>query len=89
VVSQLTDPDLVTARTYRPLRVVIDASAPVPEHTSLPLTCVTQLFPYTCAVALPGNTWVYDFDDYRYLPNTPANRRLADIRAMHPGAQVV
>jgi hypothetical protein len=79
----------VDEHTYRPVRVEIDAGAPVPEHAGLPLTCITQLFPFACEVAQPGDTWVYDFREYRYLPATAASRRLADIRAMHPGAPIL
>jgi hypothetical protein len=30
--------------------------------------------------------YVQDFVTYEYLPGTPANRALADIRAQHPDA---
>jgi hypothetical protein len=32
---------------------------------------------------------VTDFAEYRYLPRTPANRKLADIRSMHPGVPIL
>jgi hypothetical protein len=37
----------------------------------------------------PHAMWVYDFTDYRYLPRTAANRKLANIQAMHPNAKIV
>ena len=79
----------VDQHTYRPVRVQLDAGAPVPEHAGMPLACITQLIPFTCEVALQGDTLVYDFREYRYLPATAANRSLADIRAMHPGAKTL
>jgi hypothetical protein len=79
----------VDEHTYRPVRVEIDAGAPVPQHAGLPLTCITQLFPFACEVAQPRDTWVYDFREYRNLPATAANRKLADIQAMHPGAKIL
>jgi hypothetical protein len=76
----------VDAHTYAPLRVGISAFLPLAERQRLPLTCVTFLFPYSCWAA-PG--WFYDFVEYRYLAPTTANRKLANIRAMHPLAKIV
>jgi hypothetical protein len=77
----------VDAHTYRPARIVILSDRLVlSDRGRLPLACLSSLIPNACG-AFRG--WVYDFVEYRELPGTPANRKLADIRAMHPHAKVL
>ena len=33
--------------------------------------------------------WIFDVAQYQYLPPTPANRKLTDIRAQHPHAKIL
>lgn len=79
----------VDAGTYRPVRVTIDGASYSYIRPTLPLTCITPLLDYTCLGRPPGSLWVYDFQEYRHLPRTAANRTQADIRASHPGTPIV
>jgi hypothetical protein len=80
----------VDARTYRPVRIELSAALPFRSRVGYPLTCLTFAMIYGCT-SNPGShaMWVYDFAEYRYLPRTAANRKLANIHAMHPGAEII
>jgi len=80
----------VDARTYRPVRIELSAALPFRSRVGYPLTCLTFAMIYGCT-SNPGPhaVWVYDFAEYRYLPRTAANRKLANIRAMHPNAEIL
>jgi len=83
---------LVDAKTYRPVRVSLIAGPLDAYRVGFPFLDVTfaggisqmQFGPTTGPYAL-----VCDFVEYRYLPRTASNRKLADIRAMHPHAPVL
>jgi len=81
----------VDAHTYRPVRIELNASLPFSSKLGYPLTCLTYGFQSGCATygTEPDAKWVYDFTDYRFLPRTAANRRLTNIRAMHPKAEIL
>jgi hypothetical protein len=80
----------VDPRTYRPVRVEIDNRyATFYSRQTLPISCIAPLLDYSCLGQPPGGYWIYDFKEYRFLPSSPANRKLADIDAMHPGAEIV
>jgi hypothetical protein len=80
----------VNARTYRPVRITINADAHAFGRAPLPLMCTTPLLEYACLASPgPSHMWIYDFAEYRYLPGTAANRKLTNIRAMHPHAEIV
>jgi hypothetical protein len=80
----------VDARTYRPVRIELNAGLPFRSRVGYPLTCLTFAMIYGCNNNPgPHAAWVYDFAEYRYLPRTAANRKLADIQAMHPNAKIV
>jgi hypothetical protein len=80
--SSRTELYFVDAHTYRPVRFVIAAGvrpfgrAPVVDFFLRGVT---------------GSPWpvIFDFAKYRYLAPTPANRKLADIRAQHPHAKIL
>lgn len=77
----------VAARTYRPIRVVIDqnrggATFPAMPLTSLALTQLATFEPTT-------GRYVFDFDRYEQLPPAAKSRKLSDIRAAHPGVKIV
>jgi hypothetical protein len=81
---------LVDARTYRPVRIELNAGLPFRSRVGYPLTCLTFAMIYGCNNNPgPHAMWVYDFTDYRYLPRTAANRKLTNIHAMHPSAPIV
>jgi hypothetical protein len=75
----------VDPHTYRPVRIVFTPGYK-PFLRGLPL------------IGLPGacgsgatllSPLVFDFVRYRYLPPTPENRKLANIRAEHPHAKIL
>jgi len=83
----------VDVRTYRPVRVaILPAPRLDPNRLGFPLSSftflqggvvldlsrVTRRYPFVCDVA-----------GYRHLPPTAANRKLTNIRAMHPDARIV
>ena len=78
----------VAARTYLPIRVVVDqnrppaGALPAVPFTSLALTQLATLAPTT-------GRYVFDFDRYEYLPPSAEGRKLSDIRAAHPGVRIV
>jgi hypothetical protein len=78
----------VDAKTYRPARIVITQRGGYVFLIGfrLPTLGVIQVPSFTHF--LEGQP-TFEFDDYRYLPATPANRKLADLRAMHPHADVL
>jgi hypothetical protein len=79
----------VDARTYRPVRIELNANLPFESRVGYPY-CLTFAMLYGCNNNPgPHAMWVYDFTDYRYLPRTAANRKLANIQAMHPNAKIV
>jgi hypothetical protein len=79
----------VDARTYQPVRIELNANLPFTSRVRYPY-CLTFSMIYGCNNNPgPHAMWVYDFTDYRYLPSTAANRKLADIQAIHPNAKIV
>ena len=85
----------VDTQTYRPVRIAINTAlnglqSNFSRPAGLPLTCITPLLDFACVDAQsPADLWVYDFEEYRYLPATEANRKLANIRTMHPGIGII
>jgi hypothetical protein len=85
----------VDTRTYRPVRIAINTAlnglqSNFSRPAGFPLTCITPLLAFACVDAQsPADSWVYDFEEYRYLPATEANRKLTSIRAMHPGVDII
>jgi len=80
----------VDARTYRPVRIVIIRTFPPPDPVpfGLPLTSLTDLLVPSLG-ALRGGGMVVDFEEYRLLAPSVANRRMAHIRVQHPKARIV
>jgi hypothetical protein len=79
----------VDATTYQPVRVEINAIEPlfyqaIPGFPLLYLTSIQD-------GSIPGmlGRYVLDFDDYRDLAPTAANKRLTSIDAAHPRAKIV
>jgi hypothetical protein len=80
----------VDARTDRPVRIEVSAALPFRARVGYPLTCLGFVMGYGCQNNPgPHAKWVYDFTDYRYLPRSAVNRKLTNIRAKHPNAQIV
>jgi len=80
----------VDARTYRPVRIELNAGLPMRSRVGYPLTCLTFAMIYGCNNNPgPHAMWVYDFTEYRYLPHSAANRKSTNIRAMHPNSKIV
>ena len=81
----------IDAKTYRPIRVVINSLDfdPTPSGPSLPGMPLTSLTTLQRAT-LPsfGGQYVFDFREYRYLPPTDTSRAQSDIRAVHPHAKI-
>jgi hypothetical protein len=78
----------VDAQTYRPLRVVITGGTSPGDGPNLPGMPLTSLTMIERATLPPfGGRYVFDFDEYRHLPPTAANRKLTDVKAMHPHAK--
>jgi hypothetical protein len=82
----------VDARTYRPVRVAILRARLDPNRLGFPLSSFT--FPQGGVMLDLSRVnrrypFVGDFADYAHLPPTVANRKLTDVRAMHPHAKIV
>jgi hypothetical protein len=77
----------VDAHTYRPVRIVITQNCCVfVLGFRLPTLSVIQEPSFT--QFLKGQP-IFNFSEYRELRPTAANRRLANIRAQHPNAELV
>src|SRR5262249_30641575 len=77
----------VDPHTYRPIRIVFTPGYRTPNLRPLPLISL----PGACgrgAATLPSPL-TFDFVRYQYLAPTPENRKLADIRAQHPGVPIL
>jgi len=66
------------------------------SHAKFPICVPTyayvdsnDLHPVRVEVRVAGGRFYQDFVTYEYLPGTPKNRELADIRAQHPDATLV
>jgi hypothetical protein len=82
----------VDAGTYRPVRVALLAGVTDPFKVGFPVLSVALIADLYSMSFGPVNgpySVVTDFAEYRYLPRTPANRKLADIRSMHPGVPIL
>jgi hypothetical protein len=78
----------VDAKTYGPVRIVLDHVRPQGDRLlGAPFTSLTL----TQLATLPGfaGRYVFDFDRYESLAPTAANRAMTDIRAQHPKAHIV
>jgi hypothetical protein len=83
----------VDPRTYRPIRIaLLNGESIDPRQIGLPVAPAAFLPGKVHFGFAPGRgaySLLCDFTGYRYLPRTAANRKLADIRAMHPTAKVL
>ena len=74
------------------LRVALLAGVSCPYKVGFPVLAIGLVAdPYSMSFGPATGPYavVTDFAQYRYLPRTPANRKLVDIRAMHPGVPIV
>ena len=78
----------VDAHTYRPVRVTLLAATRLdPSRIGFPLFSLS-FQPGQIGIGL-SRAFVCDFAQYGYLAPTAANRRLTNIRAMHPRVPIV
>jgi hypothetical protein len=75
--------------TYRPIRVVVDATRPSAGEPLAGMPLISLTLVQGATLPQSGGRFVFDFTKYGHLAPTTANRRLTDIRAAHPGAKVV
>ncbi len=76
------------ARTYQPVRIImLKTTRPDPYLLGFPLGGIS-LSPDRPSIGL-AHSLACDFAEYRYLESTPANHKLANIRAVHPHAKIV
>jgi hypothetical protein len=73
---------VLDGRPVERIRIDCDEAAP----TCDPIYAYVDPETFLPVRTVAGGTFVQDFLTYEYLPGTPANRALADIRAQHPDA---